>query len=104
MLVSLLSHDLATPATIPHVLNIYSHIHQPLATEVSQCSQLNGEHHLLRELIGPDVSSTHLLGIIKQIQENFKWVSETNAGEDLQQALGLLQVELTVYIPASTTQ
>ena len=104
MLASLLSHDLATPATVPHVLGIYSHVRQPLATEVSRRSRLNGEYFTFRELVGPDVSSTRLLGIMKQIQENFEWVSETDAGEDLQRALGLLQAELAVYIPASATQ
>ena len=83
MLASLLSHDLASPATVPHVLNIYSRVHQPLAMEVSQRSQLNGEYHSLWELIGLDVSSTRLLRIMKQIQENFEWVSETDMGEDL---------------------
>jgi hypothetical protein len=51
--------------------------------EVSQRSQLNGEYHSLWELIGLDVSSTRLLRIMKQIQENFEWVSETDMGEDL---------------------
>ncbi len=104
MLASLLSHNLAMPETIPHVLNIYSCVRQPLATEVSQHSQLNGEYFTFQELVGPDVSSTCLLRIMKQIQQNFEQVTETDMGEDLQQALGLLQAELAVYIPASTTQ
>jgi hypothetical protein len=55
------------PATVPHVLDIYSHVRQPLATEVLQHSRLNGEYHSLQELVGLDISSICLLRIIKQI-------------------------------------
>lgn len=94
MLASLLSHDLTTLRTAARVLDIYSRVRQPLATEVARRSRLNGEYASLRGLVGPDVSSARLLGIMKQIQDNFEWVSETDAGEDLQRALGLLQAEL----------
>jgi hypothetical protein len=35
-----------------------------------------------------------LLGITKQIQDNFEWVTEADAGADLQRAMGLLRTEL----------
>jgi salicylate hydroxylase len=78
------------------VLGIYSRVRQPLATEVARRSRLNGEHFALRGLVGQDpVSSPRLLlGIIKQIQDNFEWVSETDAGADLQRAMALLRAEL----------
>jgi len=94
MLASLLSHDLTTLGTAPRVLDIYSRVRQPLATEVARRSRLNGEYASLRGLVGPGVSSARLLGIMKQIQDNYEWVSETDASEDLQRALGLLQAEL----------
>jgi len=95
ILASLLSHDLTTRATASHVLGIYSRVRQPLATEVARRSRLNGEHFSLRGLTGPDVSSTRLLpGILKQIQDNFEWVSETDAAIDLQRAMALLRAEL----------
>jgi len=78
------------------VLSIYSRIRQPLATEVARRSRLNGEHFALREFVGPDAVSSPrlLLGITKQIQDNFEWVSETDASADLQRAMGLLRAEL----------
>jgi hypothetical protein len=96
ILASLLSHDLATRETASHVLSIYSRIRQPLATEVARRSRLNGEHFALRGLVGPDAVSSPrlLLGITKQIQDNFEWVSETDASADLQRAMGLLRAEL----------
>ena len=36
----------------------------------------------------------HLQGIATQIQENFEWVSETDASVDLQRAMNLLRSEL----------
>ena len=78
------------------MLGIYSRIRQPLATEVARRSRLNGEHFALRGLVGQDpVSSPRmLLGITKQIQDNFEWVTETDAGADLQRAMELLRTEL----------
>ncbi|KAI0290583.1 salicylate hydroxylase [Russula brevipes] len=93
ILAALLSHELATRATAPHILSVYSRIRQPTATEVARRSRLNGEHFALRAL-GPDVSSSRLQGIMKQIQENFERVSETDASVDLQRAIGLLRAEL----------
>jgi salicylate hydroxylase len=91
----LLTNNLATRATASHILGIYSRIRQPLATEVARRSRLNGEHFALRGLAGPDaVSSPRLLGITKQIQDNFEWVSETDTAADLQRAMGLLRTEL----------
>lgn len=47
---------------------------------------------------GTDVSgwgsATRLQGILKQIQDNFEWVSETDASVELQRAIGLLRTEL----------
>lgn len=81
-----------------HVLEIYSRVRQPLVTEVARRSRLNGEHFSLRTLTGPDhqylSSSARLQGIAKQIQDNFEWVSETDASVDLQRAMSLLQAEL----------
>jgi hypothetical protein len=95
ILASLLSNELATKTTVPHVLEIYSRIRQPLAVEVARRSRLNGEHFSLRSLIGPDLSSSvGLQGIAKQIQDNTEWVSETDASVDLQRAMGLLRAEL----------
>jgi hypothetical protein len=98
VLASMLSHELTTKTTVAHVLEIYSRVRQPLATEVARRSRLNGEHFSLRTLAGPDhhhlSSSARLQGIAKQIQENFEWVSETDASVDLQRAMSLLQAEL----------
>jgi len=98
-LASLLSNELATKTTAAQVLGIYSRIRQPLATEVARRSRLNGEHFSLRTLAGSDhhrqiTSSARLQGIVKQIQDNFEWVSETDASVDLQRAMGLLRAEL----------
>jgi hypothetical protein len=42
---------------------------------------------MLRTLAGPDHHD--LSSVAKQIQENFEWVSETDASVDLQQAMNL---------------
>jgi salicylate hydroxylase len=98
VLAALLSNELATKTTVPQVLEIYSRIRQPLATEVVRRARLNGEHFSLRTLTEPehyDLSSTaRLQGIVEQIQDNFEWVSETAASVDLQRAMSLLQAEL----------
>ena len=53
---------------------------------------------MLRSLDGPDYhyhpSSAGLQGIAKQIQENFEWVSETDASSDLQRAMNVLSKTL----------
>ena len=84
---------------MPQVLKIYSRIRQPLATEISRRSRLNGEYFMLRSLAGPDhhdpLSFAHLQGIAKQIQDNFEWSSETDASVDLQRAMNLMNKTLT---------
>ena len=94
----MLSNELATKTTVPQVLEIYSHVRQPLATEAARRSRLNGEHFSLRTLAGPDhhqfSSTARLEGIAKQIQDNFEWVSETEASVDLQRAMSLLRAEI----------
>ena len=81
------------------MLGIYSRIRQPVATEVSRRSRLNGDHFQLRTLAGPDYRnlsiSARLQGIEEQIQENFEWVSETDASVDLQRAMNLLNKGLS---------
>ncbi|KAI9507157.1 salicylate hydroxylase [Russula earlei] len=93
MLASLLSHELTTGTTAAHVLGIYSRVRQPLSAEVARRSRLNGDYFALRGL-GPDVDGARLQGILKQIQDNFEWVSETEASSDLERAIELLQAEL----------
>jgi hypothetical protein len=84
--------------TASHVLGIYSRIRQPFVTEVTRRSRLNGEHFSLRSLTGSDYhhlsSSERLQEIMKQIQENFEWMSETDASVDLERAMNLLRAEL----------
>ena len=98
ILASLLSNELATKTTVPQVLEIYSRVRQPLATEAARRSRLNGEPFSLRSLAGPDhhefSSTARLEGIAKQIQDNFEWVSETEASVDLQRAMSLLRAEI----------
>jgi len=53
MLASLLLHDLKTLGMAPRVLDIYSHVRQPLSTEVAWRLCLIGGYTLLRGLIGP---------------------------------------------------
>ena len=48
---------------------------------------------MLRTLAGPDHHD--LLSVAKQIQENFEWVSETDASVDLQRAMNLFDKKLT---------
>ena len=95
---SLLSDELTTKATVSQVLGIYSRVRQPLATEAARRSHLNGEHFSLCSFTGTDYRdpsfSTRLQGIAEQIQENFEWVSETDASVDLQRAMSLLRSEL----------
>ncbi|KAI0262367.1 salicylate hydroxylase [Gloeopeniophorella convolvens] len=90
VLSTLLSHRLTTKQNAAHVLGIYSRVRQPLATEVSKRSRLNGEHFALHGLES-DVSPTRLREISLEIQENFEWVSETDATADLQRAMELLE-------------
>jgi hypothetical protein len=49
---------------------------------------------MLRSLAGLDYhdhpSSVRLQGIAKQIQENFEWVSETDASSDLHRAMNVI--------------
>lgn len=84
---------------MPQVLEIYSLVCQPVATEVSRRSRLTGELLMLRSLAGTDhkdVSfSARLEGIMKQIQENFDWVSETDASVNLELAMNLISRRLT---------
>ena len=81
------------------MLGIYSRIRQPVATEVSRRSRLNGDHFELRTLAGPDHRnlsiSARLQEIEEKIQENFEWVSETDASVDLQRAMNLLNKGLS---------
>ncbi len=70
-----------TKTAASHVLGIYSRIRQPFVTEVARRSHLNGEHFLLRSL------TERLQEIMKQIQENFEWISDTDASVDSQQAV-----------------
>jgi hypothetical protein len=86
---------------VAHVLEIYSRVRQPFVTEVARRSRLNGEHFSLRTLAGPDhhhlsfpAPTARLQGIVKQIQDNFEWVSETDASVDLQRAMSQLRAEL----------
>ena len=55
---------------------------------------------MLRSLAGSDhhdiSSSACLQGIMKQIQENFDWVSETDSSADLEQAMNLISKRLTL--------
>jgi len=99
ILASLLSNELSTKATASQVLGIYSRIRQPVATEVSRRSRLNGEHFMLRSLAGPDhddpLSFERLQEIAELIQENFEWVNDTDASVDLQRAMSLLNKTLT---------
>jgi hypothetical protein len=90
----LLSHQLATRDTAAQVLGIYSRIRQPLAKEAWRRSRVNGEHFALRRL-GPDASPLRLQEIRKDIQENFEWVSEADAKQDMRRAMELLMAELT---------
>jgi hypothetical protein len=98
-LASLLSDELTTKATVSQVLGIYSRVRQPLATEAARRSHLNGEHFSLCSFTGTDHRdpsfSTRLQGIAEQIQENFEWVSETDASVDLQRAMNLLNKGLS---------
>jgi hypothetical protein len=84
--------------TASHALEIYSRIRQPFATEATRRARLNGDHLSLRSLTGPDhhhlSSSGRLHEIAKQLQDNFEWIADTDAGVDLQRAMSLLQVEL----------
>jgi hypothetical protein len=41
-------------------------------------------------------SSARLEGIMKQIQENFDWVSETDASVNLEQAMNLINKRLNL--------
>ena len=95
---ALLSNELTTKITVRQVLDIYSQVRQPLATEVARRSRVNADHLQLRSLAEPDhhdlSSSTRLEGIVEQIQDNFEWVYQTDCGTDLQQAMSLLQAEL----------
>jgi len=68
MLASLLLHDLTTLGTAPRILDIYSHVRQPLSMEVAWCLCLIRGYTSLWGLIGPNILSSHLLGIMKQIQ------------------------------------
>jgi hypothetical protein len=84
---------------VSQVLDIYSRVRQPFATEVSRRSRLNGGHFSLRSLTEPDHDefpfSARLQGVTKQIQENSRWLSEEmDWGADLQRATNLLQAEL----------
>ncbi|KAH9988557.1 salicylate hydroxylase [Russula vinacea] len=98
MLAALLSNELATKTTVPQVLEIYSRVRQPLATDVARRSRLNGEYFSLRPLAGPDhpdhSSTAQLQGIAKQIQDNMEWAFETEASVDLQRAISMLRAEL----------
>jgi hypothetical protein len=94
ILAALLSHPLATRDTASQVLGIYSSIRQPLTTEVGRRSRANGEHFGLRR-IRPDASPSQLQEVVKNIQDNFDQVSETDAAQDMQRAMELLQAELT---------
>ncbi|KAI0248756.1 salicylate hydroxylase [Lactifluus subvellereus] len=94
ILAALLSHRLATRDTAAQVLGIYSRIRQPLAKEAWKRSRINGEHFALRRL-GPDASPLRLQEITKDIQENFEWVSEMDAEQDMRRAMELLRAELT---------
>ncbi|KAH9988531.1 salicylate hydroxylase [Russula vinacea] len=98
ILAALLSNELTTKTTVSQVLEIYSRVRQSLATEVARRARLNGELFSLRTLTEPqdhDLSSTaHLQGIVKKIQDNFEWVSETEASVDMQRAVSMLQAEI----------
>ena len=79
------------------MLEIYSRVRQPLATEVARRSRLNGEYYSFRTFSKEDhhdLSSTRLQGIVKQIQENSERVTQTDWGVDFQRAMSLLQAEL----------
>jgi hypothetical protein len=80
------------------VLEIYSRVRQPLATEVARRSRLNGEYYSFRTFSEEDhhdlSSSTRLQEIVKQIQENSERVTQTDWSVDLQRAMSLLQAEL----------
>ena len=95
-LAALLSNELSTKTTVSQVLEIYSRIRQPIATEVARRAHLNGEHFSLRTLTESedhDLSAARSQGIVKQIQDNFEFC-ETEPSVDLQQAMALLGAEL----------
>ncbi|KAH9988555.1 salicylate hydroxylase [Russula vinacea] len=101
-LAALLSNELATKTTVSQVLEIYSRVRQPLATEVARRSCVCGEHyslHTLSEADHYDISSSkrsQLQGIMKQLQDNYERVTQTDWGADLQRAMSLLQAELAM--------
>jgi hypothetical protein len=82
------SNELATKTTASHVLWIYPRIRQPFVTESHRKFTVNGEHLLLRSLTVPDyLTSERLQETLKQIQENFEWISGMGAGVDSQRAM-----------------
>ena len=95
MLASLLSSELATQTTSSHVLEIYSRICQPFATEVTRRAHENGKH---LSLTGPEYhhlsSSERLEETLKQIKENIDWAASVDPSVVLQQAVSLLLAEL----------
>ena len=98
ILAALFSNELTTKTTVRQVLDIYSQVRQPLATEVARRSRVNVDYVQLRSLAEPDhhdLSSSVRFGrVVEQIQDNFEWVYQTDCGTDLQQAMSLLQAEL----------
>ncbi|KAI0294488.1 salicylate hydroxylase [Multifurca ochricompacta] len=92
VLSTLLAHERTTKRNAQQVLEIYSRVRQPVATEVARRSRVNGEYFSLRPLRS-DFTLPSLKEVTGRIQENFEWVSETDAGLDLERAIELLQTE-----------
>ncbi|THH16400.1 hypothetical protein EW146_g4239 [Bondarzewia mesenterica] len=93
ILSALLSHPRTTLQNVARVLQIYSRIRQPLASQVAERSRRNGMYFALHD---PNESITvaRLPELGERIRRNFEWAWNTDPNVDLRRALDTLELEI----------
>ena len=93
ILSALLSHPRTTLRNVAQVLQIYSRVRLPLASQVAERSRRNGTHFSLHEP-GSEITAAGLPELGQRIYQNFEWAWNTDPGVDMRRAMEMLEAEV----------
>ena len=93
ILSALLSHPHTTLRNVAQVLQVYSRVRLPLASQVAEHSRRNGRHFSLHEP-GSEITAAGLPELGQRIYQNFEWAWNTDPGVDMRRAMEMLEAEV----------
>lgn len=93
ILSALLSHPRTTLRNVAQVLQVYSRVRLPLASQVAERSRRNGRHFSLHEP-GSEITAAGLPELGQRIYQNFEWAWNTDPGVDMRRAMEMLEAEV----------